>query len=703
MTKKKAGCGSVLALLALSLFFPGCARKKESVPLNVLVITIDTLRADHVGFYGDNKAQTPVLDGLCREGIVFRDCYTSVPLTLPSHCSLFTGRLPIAHGVRNNGFYRLGGEEVTLARLLKEKGYRTGALVAAYVLMGKYGLNDGFDRYDDTLRSDELTGDFDSEISADRVYKKFGKFMATEPGEPFFLWVHLYDPHKPYTPPAEYARRFPGDPYRGEIAFTDHVIGQMLQDLRSKGLLENTLLVVTGDHGEAFGEHEEYGHGVFCYEEDIRVPLVFSNPRLFKRQRTVAERVRLIDIMPTVLEILDEPVPERVQGRSLKNLLQGERENPARDIYLESLYGKEENNWAPLVGMMSGAFKYISLPKAELYDLAADPGEKQNLFLKKNARAKTMDAQLAEFVRKHGTTRGSGRMELSSTDKRQLQALGYISSFSKAGIEVEDPKDGIRLSNRLEEFGRELAQGKIDRVQRELEAMVKDPGNKLPSVYMMLTMIYKRKQDLKSSLNHLNRALVVFQGTAMENHFRLNLARLYLQTGKLEQAQPLADLILKDDPGNVAALLAKAEIAEKRRQPAGAVELLQAAERLEPNNVALKKKLAELFLLNNNIGEALRVYRQILLGEASDRDPELLFNIAALSAQTGNFGEAESLLREAQTRKGNGRYLFHLALIQSKRGNPEAALQSLQEAVDRYAKDLSPQQLQTARKLLANR
>ncbi len=190
--------------------------------MNVLVITIDTMRADRVGFYGDKKAQTPVLDALCREGIVFRDCYTSVPLTLPSHCSIFTGRLPIAHGVRNNGFYRLGSDEATLARLLKEKGYRTGALVAAYVLLGKYGLNNGFDWYDDTLRSDELAGDFDSEIPADRVYRKFEKFMAAETREPFFLWVHLYDPHKPYAPPAEYARRFPGDPYRGEIAFTDH-------------------------------------------------------------------------------------------------------------------------------------------------------------------------------------------------------------------------------------------------------------------------------------------------------------------------------------------------------------------------------------------------------------------------------------------------------------------------------------------------
>ncbi|HUU05673.1 MAG TPA: sulfatase-like hydrolase/transferase [Patescibacteria group bacterium] len=689
-----------IVLLAIAII-PCCRQKNAMERMNVLVITIDTMRADHVGFYGDKKAQTPVLDDLCRKGIVFRDCYTSVPLTLPSHCSLFTGRLPITHGVRNNGFYRLGSDEATLARILKEKGYRTGALVAAYVLMGKFGLNNGFDWYDDTLRSDELAGDFDSEIPANRVYRKFGKFMAKETMEPFFLWVHLYDPHKPYAPPAEHAKRFPDDPYRGEIAFTDSVIGQMLQDLKDKGLTENTLVVVTGDHGEAFGEHEEYGHGVFCYEEDVRVPLIFSNPKRLSRPSLVTDRVRLIDIMPTILELLDMPVPEQIQGRSLKPLFDGERESVPRQVYLESMYGNEENNWAPLTGIISGGYKYLSLPKAELYDLSVDPGEKQNLLLKKNALARKMDSQLAKFVSQHGKQSGSGRIELSSTDKKQLQALGYISSFSKTGTKGQDPKDGIRLSNRLEEFGREMAQGKIDRVQRELEAMVKDPENKLPSVYMMLTMIYKRKQDLKSSLNHLNHALIVFRGTAMENHFRINLARLHLQTGKIEPAQTLADLILQDDPGNVASLLIKAEIAEKRLQTAKALEFLQAVEKLEPNNVAVKKKLAELFLLDKNIGEALRVYRQILHGEASDRNPELLFNVAALSAQTGDLAEAESLLREALAKKEDGRYLFHLALILAKKGDGEAALSALATAMEKHAPDLSGEQRQTARKLLA--
>ena len=221
------------------------------------------------------------------------------------------------------------------------------------------------------------------------------------PQTPFFLWVHLYDPHKPYAPPQEYAKHFPKDFYRGEIAFTDAVIGRMLQDLDSKGLTENTLIIVAGDHGEAFGEHKEHGHGIFCYEEDMKVPLIFSNPGLFKKPRTLAQRVRLIDIMPTVLDLLDMPIPGRVQGQTLAPLLRGKRENVPRDVYIETMYGKEENNWAPLTGLISGPFKYISLPKAELYDLSTDPRERNNLFLKKNPQARKMDAQLAKFITQH--------------------------------------------------------------------------------------------------------------------------------------------------------------------------------------------------------------------------------------------------------------------------------------------------------------
>jgi arylsulfatase A-like enzyme/thioredoxin-like negative regulator of GroEL len=691
-----------VALLALLLITPSCSRARASGPLNVLVITIDTMRADRLGCYGDAKAQTPEIDRLAREGVLFRNCYTSVPLTLPSHCSIFTGRLPIAHGVRNNGSYRLGGDEATLARLLKGRGYRTAALVAAYVLMGKYGLSSGFDVYDDALRSDELSGDFDSEIPADQEYRKYTRFMASKPPGNFFLWVHFYDPHKPYLPPAEYAKRFPGDPYRGEVAFVDTVIGRMRKDLRDRGLADDTLLVVTGDHGEAFGEHEEQGHGVFCYEEDVRVPLIFFGPKWLGRPHTVEARARLIDIMPTILEMLGMPVPPQVQGQSLLGLMRGRREDAPRDVYLETLYGKEENNWAPLTGMISGFYKYLSLPKAELYDLSHDGGERDNLFLRNNVLARKLDAQLAELVRRSGNRGRSERVQLSASDRKQLQALGYISSFSSAGAQAMDPKDGIRLANRMEELGQEMARGKIDQVQRELEEIVKDPKMRIPSFFQMLALIYRKKHDLRATQALLDNALTAFRGTPSENHFRLNLARLLLETNRLGPAQDLASQVLKEDGRNVMALVLQGEIAEKRADAPRAIEAYSLAEGLEPNNFALKKRLAEVFLRQRDIPAALDVYRRMLACSSSRRDPELLFQVATLTAQQGDLNEAESLLREAIAGGANGRYLFHLALIQSKRGDNEAALSSLREAVERHAQDLSPEQLRTARKLLGN-
>jgi arylsulfatase A-like enzyme/predicted negative regulator of RcsB-dependent stress response len=692
---------SIAFLLALALI-PGCRQKGAGEKMNVLVITIDTLRADHVGFFGDARAQTPVLDRLAGSGIVFRNCYTSVPLTLPSHSSIFTGRLPIAHGVRNNGFYRLGDDELTLARFLKGKGYHTAAMIASFVLLGKFGLNNGFDVYDDSLRSDEVASDFKSEITADRVREKLGLFLASGPPTPFFLWVHMYDPHKPYTPPLEYAKRFPKDFYRGEIAFTDSVVGKMLQDLDDKGLTENTLVVIAGDHGEAFGEHKEFGHGLFCYEEDLKVPLIFFNARLFKRPLAVSQRARLIDVMPTILDLLDMPVPEQVQGLTLEPLLKGKREKTPRDVYIETMYGKEENNWAPLTGIITGPYKYISLPKAELYDLEKDRKERENIFLKKNVLARKIDDQLGEFIRTHSHAGAARRLELSGSEKKQLQALGYISTFSSAGNRSLDPKDGILLSNRLEELGKKMAKGNAgESVQRELEAMIRDPELQLPPVYHMLTTIYRKKKDRGAMQSLLQRALVVFKGTLMVNPFRLRLARLYMDANKLELARPLAELVYQDDPANVMTLVLMGEIAERDKDTAKAIRAYLLAEKQEPNNYALKKKLVELYLKDRQIAEALAVYRRMLASTGIQRDPELLFTISTLTAQGGDLAEAESLLREAIAKKEDGRYLFHLALILAKKGDGEAALSALETAMDKHAQDLSEEQRQTARKLLA--
>jgi len=275
-----------LLLLALFLLLAGgifllLRKGGKGFEPNVLIITLDTTRADHIGAYGCKSAQTPNIDRLAGEGTIFRNCYALIPMTLPSHCTLFTGRYPMAHNVRNNAKYFLNNSEFTLAEALHAKKYQTYAVIAAFVLLSKFGLQQGFDIYDDILNPHELAHNFKSEIPAQEVYEKFSGWLAKNSSQNFFAWVHFYDAHDPYNPPAAFAKRFANNPlgrYDGEIAYVDMYVGKIIDDLRDRGLLEKTLLLIVGDHGEAFGEHQEHGHAIFCYEENLKVPLIFHYP-----------------------------------------------------------------------------------------------------------------------------------------------------------------------------------------------------------------------------------------------------------------------------------------------------------------------------------------------------------------------------------------------------------------------------------------
>ena len=350
---------------------------------NLLLITIDTLRADRLGVYGDTQAETPRLDALARSGVRFVNSYSHVPLTLPSHGSLFTGRYPFTHGVRNNGNYFLPDEEVTLAELMAQRGFATRASVATYILSAKFGLGQGFASYDDALTGGDLIRGFSSEVPADQISAGFGNWLRDQPlDQPFFAWVHFYDPHQPYRPPTPFAERFAEDPYRGEVAFVDREVGTLLDALAAREITEKTIVVVTSDHGEGFGEHGEVGHGLLAYEEDLRVPLIFAAGSQLT-PKTIHRRVRLVDLMPTLLDLYRIEPPSGMQGESFASWLttpSGPAADPERDVYFESMLGREENNWAPLTGLIVGPHKYFSLPERELYDLEQDPDESENLF-----------------------------------------------------------------------------------------------------------------------------------------------------------------------------------------------------------------------------------------------------------------------------------------------------------------------------------
>lgn len=692
-------------LLAVAASLPCCRRapRPPASAMNLLLVTLDTMRADRLGCYGDSQSRTPAIDALARGGVRFTSCYSPVPLTLPAHCSIFTGRWPIAHGVRNNGAYALGATEVTLAETLRAAGYDTAALIAAYVLKGKYGLDQGFALYEDRLGSHERAGDVDAEIAADRVYAKFVAWLERPRRAPFFLWVHLYDPHKPYAPPQAFLKAAGGDPYRGEVACADQAVGRMVAGLQDRGLLGNTLVVVTGDHGEAFAEHGEKGHGVFCYEESVRVPLIFRGPGLAQRTVPASQRARLVDVMPTVLELLRVPVPDRCQGESLAGLMSGGREKAPRPVYLESLYGKELNDWAPLTALLSGSLKYISLPQAELYDLRSDPAEKDNLLFKRNAEARRLDHELAAFVaaQQQRGVKASSR-SLAAGDRKKLEALGYVSSFAAAGRSGIDPKVGIVFQERCSELVAALDRGEITRVEAEALRLRRETAElKFPFAYLLLHHVYERQKRWDKVQANLRQACEVFRDSPSRSAvFQANLAELYLARGDLKAAERTAAGMLGADPRQPRVLELLGRIQEARGDWPRALDFFLRARAAEGGNYQLGKKALQMQLKSGDRRGALEGIEPLLASAEGAVDADLLFTAAMLFVDGGDGARAEALLRRSSELEPTAPRRFDYALLLGRNGKLAQAIAVMEKALAAPAGELDDERRQAAARAL---
>jgi arylsulfatase A-like enzyme/Tfp pilus assembly protein PilF len=695
----------LFAVAVTACLVTSCVSKSKSEPtakdMNLLFITIDTCRADHIGAYGSRTAQTPVMDRLASRGVLFENCYTPVPLTLPSHCSMFTGRYPLGHRVRNNGSYFLDAGQVTLAEKMKELGYETGAVVGAFVLLSKFGLNQGFDFYDDTLDTHRIFNNYNSEITADEVYEKFSRWFEKSKRRKFFIWLHFYDPHAPYTPPQEFAAKFDHDPqgaYAGEIAFVDFTIGRLIKDLESRGILDQTLVVICGDHGEAFGEHHEFKHGIFCYQEVLKVPLVFYNPKLLPQPRSVRSRVNLVDILPTLCELFGTEVPKGVQGQSLRDLIRGTVEKTERTFYIESLCGKEEMNWAPLTGLISGGYKYISLPQPELYDLENDQAERNNLFLKKNDLAQKMDGDLMKLVANFSAPGVSSKRELTREDRERLQALGYVSSFSGKSSEVIDPKSGVLLENETRACYEEAEAGKIDEAESHLrELRIRNSGLKTPALYDAEYLILMKKNQKKEAMDVLRQARSEFP--QIDRFYVLSALNAF-QMHEDQEAELRCRELLKVNPLFSGAYLLLGQIAERKKNAAEAISNYRKALEIEPQNVLLKIKYAELLIAEKNFSSAMRAYNELLQNDDVRHDSELLFKIALFNVKYGTLDRAEELLGLAVQIKPNGKYLFNYALVLAKNNKAEEAAKNMQLVLSQHSSELSEDQRRLARQAL---
>jgi arylsulfatase A-like enzyme len=415
------------------------ARPGKNKIRNVLLISIDTCRADHLSCYGYKKKTTPNIDAIAAEGILFENVVAPTPLTLPSHSSMLTGTIPIYHGVHDNIAYRLAESNITLAEILKEAGFVTGAAVSAFVLDSQFGIDQGFDSFNDRFKSpledsavEQRRGDETTGLCLD--------WLEENQERKFFYFLHYYDPHADYEPPEPFAFIFPSSAYAGEIAYTDHCIGQVVAKLKELDLYDSTLIIITADHGEMLGEHGEITHGLFIYNGVTSIPFVIKVPG-----RSDAVRIKstagLIDIVPTVCSLLDIEPPAAVVGVDLSVCFGGSELSAKRGLYCESLQSTKYNANS-LLGIVTDRFKYIQTTRPELYDIVNDPAESNNLIDEKPDRGRILKDRLAwiieESIRRDSA---DSKADLDDETRRRLESLGYVGGSVVEGFDFDQTKD----------------------------------------------------------------------------------------------------------------------------------------------------------------------------------------------------------------------------------------------------------------------
>lgn len=614
----------LLAACLTAFASSGCDRRR---PANVLVVTIDTLRVDRVGCYGFGLAITPAMDRIAREGVRCTDAITSAPITLPAHSSMFTGLFPPAHGVRDNGNYALAPEAVTLAERLHDAGYATGAVVSAAVLAKRYGLDQGFDAYDDDLwAEDEPELFMIRERPAERTAARAVKWLEQAPRDrPFFLWVHFFDPHQPYDVRAGDLAAMAPTPYDAEIAQADRGLGTLLAWLEQHGMLDDTLVVVTSDHGESLGEHGEPTHGIFVYDATVHVPLLWRYPRSLPAGRVYDAPTRHVDMMPTVLAMLGLDPPATSQGLALDDALAGRTPPPTPIQYAEARLAEEGFGMAPLYAIRSGGRKWIRAPLPELYDLRTDPKELKNLYPADAAQSRALDADLdtldAESAR---LALKAPTREIDAETAEMLRALGYLAPpEQKAEMQGMDPKEGMELYARLQE-ARQLAQlERWEQARRLLDTVLaKAPHN--VSARNILALVEVRTGDVDGAEREYRLSL---QQQPNQHRVLGALGAIALKRGDLDAAQRRFEEALAIAPGFVEAMGNLGFVAAVRGDDTTAEQWYERALAIDPSYPHVHRRLADLFYDRKDWPRALANYRKVL---------ELLPDSFAVLIQAGN-------------------------------------------------------------------
>jgi arylsulfatase A-like enzyme/Flp pilus assembly protein TadD len=607
---------------------------------NVLLITIDTLRADRVGFAGYDGVETPVLDGLAAAGVVFDDAISAAPVTLPAHATILTGLYPPAHGALDNGLYALPEDVPTLATILRGRGYDTAAVLGAYVLIGRTGLDAGFDRYDDEFEKPRQLRQAYRERPAAAVVASASEWLAgRSSAAPFFLWTHFFDPHASYDPPEPFATRYRLRPYDGEVAYTDQAIGDLLDAIRAAGALERTLVVVTADHGEALGDGGEQTHGLLLRASTLRVPLVLVAPGRLPAGRRIAGVVSTVDVAPTILELVGAPPIQAAQGRTLLPRIRGAREED-RWAYSETRLPADEFGWSMLAGVRTSEWAWVRAPRPELYDLAADPAESTSVHEEHADVAERLD-ELVGAVLDHGRE-SVERTALSGEQVAALRSLGYLVTREPPPPTNEDPKDMLWVQARANLLTNELDRGEPEKVLAGVGPLLeKSPGNR--DLLMLRAQANARLGNLATAIEDARESLA--RGGSLEVDGTL-LSMWLARSGQPGEAEALLRSFVEAEPGFAQHAFNLANLLGELGRTRESVEQYERAITLDPENVPAHVNLA--FSLRDDPERALRLMDRAI--ELADDDAPALLKVG-LCVDLGRLEEGRTAARTLQGKR----------------------------------------------------
>lgn len=637
--------GAVLGIVIVlyALFGPGIIashNRKQLKQLNVILFTLDTLRADFVGAYGKGKAGTPNMDRIAAEGTLFENCIAQTPLTLPSHTSILSGTYPLYHQVRDNGGFLVPESLEFISEVLQKQGFTTAAFIASYVLHSKWGFNQGFNTYSDDfdLTKFKKISLGNVQKRADEILGDARKWLGENKHKKFFTWIHLYDPHTPYDPPSPFKEKFADRPYRGEVEYLDYELGLFFDWLKKEGIYDNSLIIMMADHGESLGEHDEDSHGFFIYRPTVWIPLIIHAPFKFPRQK-INNIVESVDVAPTILEALGIPAPGSFQGQSLLNLMFGDKEGRKDIAYTETYYPRMHYGWSELKALYYNKnWKYILAPKQELYDLQEDAAEKENLALKESVQARKARTRLQEFItEKSQNARKVGEaLKLDKEDLQKLAALGYFTNTvdTSGKTDLPDPKGKVQVFNNLAESRRLVQEKNYDQAIKMLEEIIKENPQIVDGI-LQLGNAYSEFNMPKEALACFYRVL---EQKPDYQAAMINVVNSLIRLGQFDKAIEEIQRFFKTFPRDHALYNELGTIYFLKKDYEKSLAALSKSLEIEQINPGACNRLGEIYVIKKDYQTA-----ETFLNRAKAINPtlqKLYYNLAQVEEARGNLDKA---------------------------------------------------------------